>query len=139
MEWTEEEKKAKEAHLTNKVNEVIQQLRDNGLSTKGISDSYHTFGELYHHRAMLFKQICHHHRARAWKSWLHDDGTMFDGMFIVGISTPAGQYTYHYHASYWDEFDVSPIAKAPEYDGHKPEDIDRLDSLHEDEGGMNHG
>ena len=27
----------------------------NGLSTKDISDGYHTFGELYEHRRILFR------------------------------------------------------------------------------------
>ena len=30
---------------------------------------------------------------------------------------------------YWDLFDVKELNKAPEYDGHTPDDIDRLYSL----------
>ena len=51
------------------------------------SDGYHTFNELYHHRAILFSVICNMFPEKAWKSKLHDTGYMFDGMFIVGIET----------------------------------------------------
>lgn len=93
------------------------------------SDGYHTFDELYYHRMILFSVICNQNKSKAWKSWLHDDGTMFDGYFIVGIRTNEGDYTYHYHKDHWDKFDVPELDKAPEWDGHKPSDITRLLSL----------
>jgi hypothetical protein len=65
----------------------------------------------------------------AWKSWLHFDGTMFDDYFIVGITTPQGNYSYHYHKDHWGMFDVPVMDRAPEWDGHVPSDIDRLLSL----------
>lgn len=94
-----------------------------------ISDGYHTFDELYHHRMVLFSIICNTYKDKSWKSWLHDDGTMFDDYFIVGVTTDKGEYTYHYHKDNWDRFDVKEIEKAPKWDGHKPSDIDRLCSL----------
>lgn len=93
------------------------------------SDGYHTFNELYHHRMMLFSVICNQNKDKSWKSWLHDDGTMFDDYFIVGIETKEGHYTYHYHKDHWDMFDVTELDKAPKWDGHKPEDITRLLSI----------
>lgn len=87
-----------------------------------MSDGYHTFNELYHHRAMLFSVICHTMPERAWKSKQHHDGTMYDGMFIVGIDTPEGQATYHYDVDpYWDMFDVRELDRAPVFDGHTPD------------------
>lgn len=94
-----------------------------------ISDGYHTFDELYYHRMILFSVICNTYKDKAWKSWKHDDGTMFDDYFIVGIETAHGHYTYHYHKDYWELFDVKELEFAPKWDGHKPEDIDRLFSL----------
>lgn len=96
-----------------------------------ISDGYHTFKELYHHRAILFAVICNTYKDISWKSKLHGvgDKPMFDEMFIVGINTPDGQYSYHYNMEYWDMFDVRVLEHAPEYDGHKPEDVGRLLSL----------
>ena len=83
------------------------------------SDGYHTFNELYHHRAVLFSVIVRMFKDRAWKSKLHHDGTMYDGMFIVGIDTPQGQATYHYDVDpYWRMFDCRELDRAPEWDGH---------------------
>lgn len=98
-------------------------------SKKQISDGYHTFEELYFHRMMLFAVICKTFKDRAWKSWKHHDGTMFEGMYIVGVETPEGQYTYHYNAEYWDVFDVKVLESAPEWDGHQPKGVTRLLSL----------
>ncbi len=104
-----------------------------------LSDGYHTFNELYHHRAILFSVICNEHPDISWKSKLHHDGTMFDGMFIVGTNTPKGQATYHYDINpYWDIFRVRELEKAPEWDGHTSEQaIERIASLisEEAEGG----
>jgi hypothetical protein len=94
-----------------------------------ISDGYHTFEELYYHRMILFSIICNQNSALAWKSKLHCDGSMYPGYFIVGITTPAGDYTYHYELKYWERFIVRAIESAPEWDGHQPEDITRLYSL----------
>lgn len=111
-------------------NKRLQFMKDNGISVKGISDGYHTFDELYYHRAVLFSLVCKANKEHAWKSRLHSDGTMWDGLFIVGITTPEGNYTYHYHDERWDMFDVKELEKAPEYDGHLPSDIGRLFSLY---------
>lgn len=96
-----------------------------------LSDGYHTFNELYHHRAVLFSVICNSNPQMAWKSKLHDTGDMFDGMFIVGIETPQGQATYHYDINpYWDMFKVEELTYAPKWDGHTPEEaIRRISTL----------
>ena len=87
------------------------------------SDGYHTFNELYHHRAVLFSVIVRDHRELAWKARKHHDGTMYDGMFIVGIETPKGQATYHYDLDpYWEMFDCEERKYAPEWDGHTPDE-----------------
>lgn len=95
------------------------------------SDGYHTFNELYHHRAVLFSVIVAAFDKRAWKSKLHADGTMYDGMFIVGIETPDGQATYHYDIDpYWDMFRCTELGRAPEWDGHTPNQaIERIGKL----------
>ena len=93
------------------------------------SDGYHTFDELYHHRMILFSIICNQNKAKSWKSMQHNDGTMYEDYFIVGIETAEGSYTYHYHIDNWEYFNVKQIVRAPEWDGHEPEDITRLLSL----------
>ena len=83
------------------------------------SDGYHTFNELYHHRAVLFSVIVKAFQEKAWKARLHHDGTMYDGMFIVGIDTPYGQVSYHYDIDpYWHMFECRELERAPEWDGH---------------------
>lgn len=95
------------------------------------SDGYHTFNELYHHRAVLFSVICNTFPEKAWKSKLHDTGDMYEGMFIVGIETEQGQATYHYDIEpYWYMFKVKELDKAPKWDGHTPSDaIERIGNL----------
>lgn len=89
-----------------------------------ISDGYHTFSELYAHRAALFSVVVNSNPEISWKSKQHHDGTMFDGMFIVGMDTEFGQITYHYNIERdWDLFKVKELAKAPEWDGHTPSDV----------------
>lgn len=91
--------------------------------TGDTSDGYHTFNELYHHRAVLFSVIVRDHPDLAWKSKAHHDGTMYDDMFIVGIETPQGQATYHYDIDpYWDMFECKELKRAPVWDGHTSDD-----------------
>ena len=101
------------------------------LGAASISDGYHTMAELYHHRAVLFSVIVRDHSEVAWKSMRHHDGSMYDGMFIVGVETPEGQATYHYHVDhYWDMFDCDALDYAPAWDHHSPDEaIARLASL----------
>ena len=120
----------KQRNITKSINDLIVELKTLGFSTKGISDKWHTFEELYYHRMILFLTIQKAHKDKAWKSKQHHDGTMFEDSFIVGIETPEGQYSYHYNLKYWELFeDIDELEKAPEWDGHKPEDITRLLSL----------
>lgn len=107
----------------------VKEIPETGIGD--LSDGYHTFNELYHHRAILFSVICNMMPDKAWKSKMHDTGDMFKGMFIVGIETPDGQATYHYDINpYWDIFKVKELERAPKWDGHTPsEAIERISKL----------
>ena len=117
------------------INDALKKRKEHGQSNDDINDTFHTFGELYHHRAILFATIVNNPILKdlAWKSKQHDDpeNPMYDGMFIVGINTPEGQATYHYDIEpFWDMFDVQELERAPKYDGHTPDDaIKRIASL----------
>lgn len=115
--------------MVEKIKDNIIEIPETGIGD--VSDGYHTFNELYHHRAVLFSVICNMMPDKAWKSKLHDTGDMYDGMFIVGIETPKGQATYHYDIDpYWDMFKVKELLRAPEWDGHTPQDaIDRIGKI----------
>lgn len=113
-----------------------------------ISDGYHTFDELYDHRITLYIALCkkiqnfkYHGDARnqfgdekiVWCSTLHSDGTAFANWFILGIFREKGkQITYHVPAILLSEVRqfAETLDKAPEYDGHTPEDVlERLKNL----------
>ena len=103
-----------------------------------IKDEFHTMSELYYHRMIMFSIILKLGKekgAKSWRSKLHKDGTMFPGFFIVGISTPDGDFAYHYQEKFWHHFDCAETLEfAPEWDGHGPIDIDRLYTLLNKEG-----
>ena len=116
--------------LIKSINSMLEELKEQEVSRKNISDGYHTFGELYYHRMILFSLLLNSYKDISWKAKKHHDGTMFgEDSFICGIETPEGQYTYHYNLEHWDMFKVEELDFAPEYDGHKPSDITRLLSL----------
>ena len=118
------------------TNKLLQGLKEDGMSLKGISDGYHTFGELYEHRIALFIALCRMTKAESghwtdgevkmvWRSKLHSDGTMFDDSFILGIGRVRGhQITYHLPLSYWDMTEFAyTMDNAPEWDGHTSADV----------------
>ncbi len=112
-----------EMNCARRVTRFVKEL--NALDVPSItgetSDGYHTFNELYHHRAVLFSVIVKAFPDQSWKARKHHDGTMYDGMFIVGIETSDGQATYHYDIEpYWDIFECKELEYAPEWDGHTP-------------------
>lgn len=114
-----------------KAQNAINAAKKYNDSVGSLSDGYHTFNELYHHRAMLFAALClTTFKNSAWKSLLHNDPKepMYNGMFIVGVDTPFGQATYHYDIDpYWAIFKIKELDRAPKFDGHTPaEAIDRI-------------
>lgn len=113
--------------VTAKVADLIEPEPINGET----SDGYHTFNELYHHRALLFSVVVRNYPELCWKAKKHHTGDMYEGMFIVGINTPDGQASYHYDIDpYWDMFDCEELEIAPEWDGHTPDQaIERIGKL----------
>lgn len=102
-----------------------------GLTVGQVSDGYHTFDDLYNQRLYLFATIVNLKPSFAWKSKKHEDGNLCfgGGWFVVGINTPEGPYTYHYEEKHWDLFKCKELDKAPPFDGHTSENVDRLMSL----------
>ena len=91
---------------------------DNNFSTKEISDGHYTFGELYHHRIVMFATICNLFSNISWKSRKHydeDNNPICEGYFIAGINTFDGVSIYHVKLEYWDIFNIQEIDKAPKY------------------------
>ncbi len=109
------------------------------------SDGYHTFNELYEHRTGLLMALCNVlyelmrvngysdeaiAKQGVFKSRLHDDGTMYDDMFIAGINCAdigALWATWHCEGEWWDLFDIPEVDFATKWDGHTPADaLERL-------------
>ena len=96
-----------------------------------LSDGYHTFNSLYYQRLVLFATIVNQNPDLAWKSRKHEDGELCfgGGWFIVGITTPEGEYTYHYEDKDWDIFKCKELECGKHWDGHTDKDVTRLLSL----------
>jgi len=96
-----------------------------------VSDGYHTFNSLYNQRLCLWAALVKAYKDKAWKTICHHDGEpcFGGGWFLVGITTPAGDYTYHYELKDWDLFDCKVIDKAPVFDGHTDKDVTRVLTL----------
>ena len=107
------------------INEMIKTSRLEGnISTKDISDVYHTFRQLYNHRTILFALVCNAYPELSWKSKKHyeeENDPMFNGDFIAGINTPDGVVTFHIKLEYWDSFKIPELERAPQYDGYSGE------------------
>jgi hypothetical protein len=118
-----------------------EQMINNEISAlpnaNNITDGYHTFGELYEHRIILWialcKTIANIERqgfqkdtvVSCWRAILHSDHSMFDGWFLLGIGYAKNeQMTYHLPISKWSETNFAEtLDKAPEFDGHTSEDV----------------
>lgn len=103
-----------------------------GIKDPGeISDGYHTFNELYRHRAALLIALMRSHPELSWFSEKHHDGSRYEGFFIAGMDLPTGQISYHMKLDPWwdllNDSEFMPRMYAPVWDGHTPDDvIDRL-------------
>jgi len=93
---------------------------------KEVSDTKHSFGELYNHRIMLFMAFMVMNPKISFRASYHNDGTFFEGNFIAGMQLPQGQITYHIPLEYWNMLSDKGIKTqdfAPEWDGHSSDDV----------------
>lgn len=112
---------------------LIAQANDPYVENIGqVSDGYHTFNSLYNQRFYLWAALVKAYKDKAWKTRRHHNGELCFGdgdWFLVGITTPQGDYSYHYEIKDWDLFDCKEIAVAPPFDGHTDKDVSRVMSL----------
>jgi len=92
-----------------------------------ISDGFHTFWELYDHRCNLFIALCKslNQNYTVVKSKLHDDGSEFEGWFIVQIEHSwISQISYHLPNNLRETCDfITTVEKANKRDGHTSDDV----------------
>ena len=101
------------------------------MSKGSISDGYHTFDELYEHRHRLFLCLVEAFPHLAYASRKHSDGTSWKGWFLLGMTLPSGQVSYHLPDRLWPEVERLGIVVdvPPEFDGHSSDDVlDRLEA-----------
>ena len=92
--------------------------------TSTISDGYHSFDELYEHRHRLYLTIVTLLPELAWASRTHADGSSYEGWFVLGMTLPAGQVSYHLPDRFWQEVvDLGVVRPPPEFDGHTSADV----------------
>lgn len=87
------------------------------------SDGYHTFNELYDHRIALYLDIVSQNSEYFWKSKKHEDGSCFEGWFILGGNMGTGDISYHIPMDKWEMAKCREIPFGKKWDGHKPEDV----------------
>lgn len=115
---------------------VNQAIKDKKIDVSKVSDGYHTFSELYQHRAILFIALCKElynnpeyqtgQKSYVWKSVRHSDEKLIEeGWFILGIGEKEGeQITYHLPMCYWEKTSfANTLIKAPKFDRHNADDV----------------
>lgn len=116
---------------TEALNRLIKTMYDSyEIDGNAISDTIHTFGELYEYRmlynALFINEIAKNKVFEVYKSKRHSDGNecFGGGWFIVSVVLPTGIVDNHYKLEYWDLFKCDEVEKEPyEYDGHTPNDV----------------
>lgn len=103
------------------INSAIKELEDANL----ISDGYHTFGELYEVRCLLFVAIIQAHKNIAWRAWKNADGQKWEGWFVCGIQPQEGkQITFHLPEKFWTNLEgIETHETNPYFDGHSSKDV----------------
>lgn len=143
--------------IMDRINDLLQSLKQDGKDISQTSDGYHTFAELYEFRK-VYNAALFNEWAKDWyirdkqikegrivpsnvvfakydvhKSWNHYDGEpcFGGGWFIVVATLPTGQISNHYEAKDWDLFRIPEAKKAKHpFDGHTPADVlKRLSAL----------
>lgn len=116
---------------TKALNNYIKELYDLWLiDGNEISDTFHTFGELYDYRmmynALLVNELAESGKYEVFKTKRHNDGKecFGGGWFLVSIYLPIGVIDNHYENKYWDLFHCPEVDKEPfPYDGHTSADV----------------
>lgn len=115
--------------IEGKVDNLVCKGLEKGMVIEGdisVTDSYHSFQELYSHRIMLFICLMKQNKEVSWKSRNHNDGSKIDNWFIAGMKLPSGDITYYIPDNFWELLsDINVLEKTPEWDGHTSEEVIR--------------
>lgn len=106
-------------------------------------DEHHTIDEIYEHRYRLFLALVKIYdnyitpmdcNIRCWKAKKHEDGSMHEGYFLLGMTVTKRSFvsdvpdetfdiSYHLPIRFWSMANVIEVPSAPPYDGYTPEDV----------------
>lgn len=114
------------------VPEINEQIKLLPTGANDVSDGYHTFGELYEARCLLFVALIQSYPTKAWRASRNADGQKWDGWFVCGLQPqPGSQITFHLPERYWAHLDgIETHDINPYYDGHTSQDVvDRLNEF----------
>jgi hypothetical protein len=113
------------------------------VNAMDVSDGHHTMSELYEHRHALWITLCKYFdnyitpfasNIRCWKSRKHNDGSSYEGWFLLGMTVTRPSFiegqppekwdiSYHLPEKYWNISKVIELEKAPPYDGYTSKDV----------------
>ena len=139
------EKKSREFSSRNLEDYTINPEMSGELQfwAEDVSDGYHTMQELYEHRHALFLALVKYFdnyvtplacNVKCWKSRKHDDGSVYEGWFLLGLTVTKPSFiagadpevfdiSYHLPEKYWHMAKVIERPKGPPYNGYTPQDV----------------
>lgn len=104
--------------------DIFEMIKTKEVKDYGkISDGYHTFNELYEHRHMLYIALTNILIESAWKSKLHNDGTSYDGWFVLGCTINSKPISYHLPLRLWSLSSARELDVGLVWDGHTSENV----------------
>lgn len=122
------------------INQILQDMKKEGIDIDQVSDGWHTFKELYDFRLAytalalnsLYAKEIHGpsggNFSQIHKSWKHHDGEWCFGeekkWFIVVAVLDGKPISNHYKAEHWGLFKIPEVEKSVvPYDGHDAYDV----------------
>ncbi len=107
----------KREDLTETLNHLILLLRElNFIKTVDINEGHHTLKDLYRDKRNIFGQICLINHDLSWRSTLDINGktpSEDDDTFMMGIETELGHVCYILNKTYFNDFDIKILSRAP--------------------------
>lgn len=95
-----------------------------------ISDGFHTFGELYDHRCLLWILLVLNSDFKNYAYWLKDHYEGWDG---IVVQHPQGQLSYHVSVKFRHLYESKLLLRLEKnhvYDGHTSADVlKRLEAI----------
>lgn len=118
--------------MVKQINELIQQAKTEQFDANQISDGYHTFGELYEFRNVMFVRLLQQNKYNAFRAIYDSDGSKWDGWFVACLFKEQGkQISFHLPHKYWEVLrKIETYERFPNFDGHdSAEALRRLNKL----------